>query len=398
MKYSVACCFLTHNHPSVMREILDISIKEYYNHQIDVLIYDDSDDDSTKEIVKRFQKDFNNLFYIDAHIALNGDHKHLLVLQGYGLPKDYDYLWVCKDRVCFSSSYLDRLCSSIDEGHDVILGGNEYQRWNTGNNINSTVYSDPALFYRNYALYTTNWEAVIRKRTTMLKEIDWDLYKTNYNIDENNNFIQPLTLFVRLSELEDTTIKICRYEVSERFISSNSSSAWEKNAFTIWIDKWVAANFSLPSIYDSYKTEAIKSETNCSELFGSVEHLIEWNSKGIFTEEIFEKYKKLWPFISEIPIFCAEMISRGIYKDALLYTIDDFEQAISLGNFERACWIITSNSWFNEVYDKTTYIALKACFNYYRKNRIQTGVSTIFEGINSIQSIVNRYDSLLNSQ
>ncbi len=395
MKYSIACCFLTHNHTDVLKDILDKSLKDYNTHQIDVCIYDDSDDDSTKQLINEYEKEFDNIYYIDAHEALNGDHKYLLILQGYRLPKDYDYIWMCKDRVCFASSYLDRLCEAINEGHDVIIGGNERQRWDVGINVNKDIYVDPALFYKNYAVFSTNWEALIRKRATMLKDIDWEYYKNTYHIDENSNsFNQTISLFVRLSELERVSIRICRYEFDERYISSKASSNWKNILFSLWIDQWVAANFSLPEIYDKYKAEAIKSETNLKELFGSTEQMIEWHSQGIYTNAIFQKYKSIWPFVTEIPLNCLELISNGQYKEAMLLTLNDFEQAFPAHDFQKGWWLISANQWFKQVYDETTYTALVSFFNYYRNNMIQTGTSSIFDGINSIQDVVEKYKTL----
>ena len=53
MKYSVALCYLTHNHPDVIREVFDNSLNAYSSHGIDVFVYDDSDDEQTRNIVWR---------------------------------------------------------------------------------------------------------------------------------------------------------------------------------------------------------------------------------------------------------------------------------------------------------------------------------------------------------
>lgn len=107
MKYSIACCFLTHNHPDIVKDILDKCLKIYANFGVDIFFYDDSDDDATKQIAeKKISEGASNLFYIDVHSAINGDHKYYLILQGYGLPKDYDYIWLVRIEFALISPIL----------------------------------------------------------------------------------------------------------------------------------------------------------------------------------------------------------------------------------------------------------------------------------------------------
>ena len=123
LKHSVACCFLTHNHTDALSEILDRCLKVYSEYEIDICIYDDSDDDSTKNLIyDLINKGATNLFYIDAHEAQTGDDKYLLAIQGYGLPKAYDYIWPSKDRVCFDEAFIKRVRNAIEEGHDAVVG------------------------------------------------------------------------------------------------------------------------------------------------------------------------------------------------------------------------------------------------------------------------------------
>ena len=391
MKNSIACCYLTHNHVEAMSEVLDRCLTTYAAHGIDICIYDDSDDDSTKNMVSSIiSNGASNIYYVDAHWALSGTHKHLRVLQGYGLPKDYDYIWPCKDRVCFGEPFLEDLCKAIDEGHDVIIGANEYARWDVGEKVLQNVYTNPVEFYRLYTVMSTNWESLIIKRSTMSDPIDWDAYRQIYNISENNSFCQTLSLFVRLSEMDVCSIRVCRY-TDERFISDKATTSWRHQIFEVWIDRWVAANFSLPSIYDKYKSEAIKSETNISELFGSVEGMITLHNNEIYSVSVFEKYKNIWPFVTEIPLNHLEMIAHGDYQTVVIETIKSFEQSFVDNDFKKAWWLISANSFFRNYYDDRTFRILVGCFNQYRRDMMKNGSSAIFAGIRSLQDLMDRY-------
>lgn len=392
MKYSVACCYMTHNHPDVVEEILSRSIKDYANHGIDICICDDSDNDKTMLLTQEFQnKGFDNLYYVDSHIAEDAIYKYLLIMDSTILPKDYDYIWLCKDRVCFTDSYLDILCTEIDEGHDVILGTNEAQRSDVGVCVMQKTFTNPVEFYRLYGAHSTNWETLILNNNTFLKTINWDAYYSKFNAKEKRNFIQPLLLFTRLSEMDHCSIYISRYGLNDRFISNKTGSSWGNVMFELWIDYWVAANFSLPSIYDKYKAEVIKSETNLSELFGSVERMIVFHKNNLYNREIFEKYRTMWSFVSDIPVDVLELIADGDYNKALIRTIEDFENSFATHDFKRAWWLIAGNTWFKEYYDTTTYGLLVMCFNKYRENMQHIGASAVFDGVSSIDELKKKY-------
>lgn len=164
--------------------------------------------------------------------------------------------------------------------------------------------------------------------------------------------------------------------------------------FELWIDRWVAVNYSLPSAYDKYKAEAIKSETNLSELFGSVERMVILYNQGLFTKNIFLKYKDIWPFVTEIPVNTLQMIVDGNYENALEETIRSFENSFINHDFQKAWWLMASNSWFSQIYDDLTYRILIGCFNKYREDMMHTGHSNIFIGINSINNLVERFSSV----
>ena len=225
----------------------------------------------------------------------------------------------------------------------------------------------------------------------MLKPIDWDSYEKKYNVGGNCNFNQTITLFARLSEMDNCSIRICRYTYEERFISQLDHSSWGNILFELWIDRWVSANFSLPNIYDKYKAEAIKSETNLTELFGSVERFIYFKEDGLFNREIFEKYKDIWPFVTEIPPQYLRMIADNDYAGAIKGTIDDFERCFANNDFPKAWWMIAANTWFKTVYDEKTYGLLVECFNQYRRDMMRFGRSSVFEGVNSIQTLMEKY-------
>ncbi len=391
-KGTIACCYLTHNHPDIVKDILDRSLKDYLDHGIDVCICDDSDNDETRILTEQYCKSGNEgLHYVDMHGVKTGDDKLLNIFLGERLPGDYDYLWTVKDRVCFAPSYLDRLCSAVEKGPDVILGCNEGVRWDVSRRMIQDEYRDPAHFYRDYGFVTTNWEAVIMKRSSILRPLNRTGYEERYGVGPDNPFNQLLILFGRMSGMNDPLAMIVRYEPGERYISEDTGMSWYKVIFDLWIDKWIAANFSLPSVYDPYKLETIKAETNHKEVFGSLEGMIAYSEAGIYNKDVFDKYKNIWPMVTDIPVEWLEDVAYGKYGDARDKAFASFEKAVSEGDHIWASQLFVTNSWFDSRYDELTYRVLRLCCLEYRADLVLEGRSDIFTGLNSVPEIVEKY-------
>lgn len=378
MKNSLVCCYLTHDHPDIMATVLKNSLNSYAEHDIDVCVYDDSEDHRTEEIVRGYiNNGAQNLYYVDARKARGGNGKLYFVMNGYGLPKDYDYIWPIKDRVYFEGTYLDRLCEKIDEDHDVVLGINEWQRWDVSHPINYDEYSDPGLFFRDYGFFITNWECTIRRRITMLEPVDWQKYCNLYDI-ENNPFNQLLSLFVRAAEMKGFSAAICRYDQNERSFAIGGDSSWRTIVFDLWIDMWIDNIYKLPAIYDGYKLKVIKDETNLKDIFGSVSYMLNYSEKGILDRQIYERYRNVWPLITDIPQRIIELAADKRYEEAIADTLKDFEDSLGNKDYLKARYIFAGNPWLKDMYDKKTYDRLFACFNKYTYDMLSTGRSDIF--------------------
>lgn len=190
------------------------------------------------------------MFYVDTHFVDNADVKMLYIMKGYGLVGEYDYVWQAKDRVCFSESYLARLIATLETGPDVAIGMYPHKRWNADRAYNQLVYYDPAEFYRDYGFYTTNWEMLCFNVNTLIKGTEWGKYEEAYRDNDRSPFFRYTWLFERLAGLSDSRMVFCPYEGEDLYVSANATSGWWDEIYSIWIDKWVAANYDLPSVYD----------------------------------------------------------------------------------------------------------------------------------------------------
>ena len=82
------------------------------------------------------------------------------------------------------------------------------------------------------------------------------------------------------------------------------------------------------------------------------------------------------------------MIANRDYTGVINATINDFERYFSIHNYSKAWWIYTSNLFFRTVYGEERYRLLFAYFLKYRSDMMQCGVSSVFDGVNSVQDIM----------
>ncbi len=390
----IAYCYMTHENTDIVKDILNKSVSVYASHGMDIYVYDDSADDTVRQLVNDYiQQGFKNIIYVDMHIACNGDEKMLYVMEGYGLKGDYDYIWPVKDRVCFSEAYVSRLLKVLESEPDVVIGMDPQRRWSADRAYNRFMYDNPTDFYRDLGFYATNWEMLCFKVDRLISGTDWKPYEQLYQTTKSAPFLRYTWLFERLENIINPILVFCPYEDGDLYVCPNTSSSWWTDLFLLWIDKWVAANYALPSIYDPYKMEVIKSLTNLTDKFGSVEQMMNYHAQELYTIDVFKKYESMWPFITEIPVEWLRLIAEDDYDTVIRLAIADFEQSLRNRNYNRAHWLLFSNQWFSQVYSEEKYYALLAGLYVFYDQMIKTGHSDAFDGLETIDDIVEKYQN-----
>ena len=391
----IALCYLTHNHPDVISQILPLIADEYNTLGIDILVYDDSDDTATLDFVTSFSKEHTNVYYVDSHIVESGDDKMLHLLKGFGLNKSYKYIWPSKDRCFFSGKTLNDAVNACKQNiYDIVMIAPEHDRWELLTPKVKDVYTSPAEFFSHYGQLSTNWEAMIYKYSTMLAPIDWKELESRSVISKNCNFNQTVTVFTRLSEIPTPTVRVIHSLKGERIYSHLAGSMWSDSLFEIWIDKWVSSISSLPEIYDPYKLSIIRSETGMPSLFGTTDAIIQHHDNGLLTESTFQKYESIWELATDYPVNYVKIILTGDYNRLFHQIIQDFSILLSNQQYDEAYKLFYANRWLRSTNDEQTYNDICRCFDIYKSERNSRGSSILFEGTHSIDEILNKYYSL----
>ena len=396
MRNKVACCYLTHEHPEVTEEVLGHIYSEYGKRGIDIYIYDSSEGCDTEKVVSHYsEKGEYGLYYIPVKFLgdINGGNgKYLQVLKGKGLKDHYDYIWPTKDRCWFEGQTLDRICDAIDEDRDVVFAVDERERFELITSPIREYYVDPVEFFRDYGALTTNWECLIRRTDTMLDPIDWDRYEKTFTVGADNNFNQTLTTFVRLSEMNDVSIKVIRSELDDRKYSNKAKPLWINNLFNVWIDKWIPAVYSLPSIYDGYKMSVIGTQLGHISLFGSNDSLIVMRDSGMLTPERVDMLLSMWGMISRIPKSDFERIISRDEKSLFDELYDEFLASFVARDYDRGYYLFIQNGWLADRLGLDKYRIISLSYYIYLMDKRRGGYSLLFEDVDSLEKLIENFE------
>lgn len=393
MRHNIACCYLTHNHPEVVKEILNIIIDYYNENGIDIYIYDSSTNDDTKLYIENMiNNGKNNLYYVSVNADLGGDGKLLRILKGYGLKKKYDYIWPSKDRSYVTMETAKKIQQESVYGYDSIFldwwipiasDKREYKK----------IY-DNIEFFKEFGWLVTSWETMIISTKMLLEDIDWNLFEKNYELGNENNFNQILTVFGGLELKKEPKIRVLGYRDISVKNSDLCGSAWTNMTFELWGEKWPRAIKMLPTCYDLYKEKVIKEQGMQIGVFGSIDNLIQLHRNNILTNDVWTGIRDKWEELSDIPKRYVELILEKKYETAILITFDDFNRMLQYDNYEAAYYIITGTQYIINLIGNTYYWMLVSCFEVYLSEiRKQKHERIMFE-VKNYKDLLYKYQEL----
>ena len=357
-------------------------------------MYDSSTSNDTKEYIdKLIAEGAKNLFYVPVDAGIGGDGKMLQVLKGYGLQKEYDYIWPNKDRSYVIGDSAQKIqqesrrhydCMMIDIWVPVASDHREYKQ----------VYEKEE-FFKEFGWLTASWEMMLISTDLLLHTIQWDDFEKKYHLGKNQNFNQPLTVFGGLALKAHPQIRVLGYEEVILRNDMSVSSGWISATFPLWGDNWPNAINSLPECYDPYKASVIKDQGRHINVFGSVDNLIYLARRQLLTPEVWEKYKDRWNTLSDIPPIYVELVLAQNYGTIIQMAFDDFNTSLQNQEYDKAYYILWGAYCIINIIGDTYYWMLRTCMNVYLKEasarKRDAGIMT---GVKNYQDLIYKYQKL----
>lgn len=308
----IAVCIPTYGHPQVVEDVLGKCIQDYHALGIDIYYYDSSKDEETYNVIKRYQEmGFENLFYHKISSELGVEKKVELIYEGYGLEKEYDYIWPVKDRSYCPKATLSQIMDAAEEGYDAIFLG--VTNMGNGVQVETTTYVDAAAFYRDWGWLSTSLDVIIYNRRSLLDHFNKEEFEKQVIYDYNIYWCPIVLFYNKILEIENLRIRLLRNHEITTCASSLGNSSWTKDTFKIWQEYWIKANMGLPACYDSHKEAVIKEATSLPWILGSTQPLIKLHKEGILTLEVYEQIKEDWTKVSNVPLETVYQIAAGVY-------------------------------------------------------------------------------------
>lgn len=386
----LAVMVMTHNHPETVEYILNNNLEFYKKYGIDVYICDDGDDNQTKIITERFiAEGFDNLFWKDAHGVIHGDEKYFNAIKRKYTDKEYKYIFPIKDRALFSERIIKLISEAIENENDIIMVVNDFDRWELTLPPIKDVYTDALTFFSHYGQLTTNWRSLIFNSKTILN--DKNIEEMDKRFEEIHPFTQTFMTYTGLDKIDNPRIRVIHATQNgdiEEVCKFGSGSGWGPTVFSLWIDTWTKAIFSLPQRYNDCKASVLKAETNLPVLFGSIDGMLAHKGRGTLTKEVLDKYRSMWEMISDVPIEWVDLLLDEDYERLFVQVHSTIDYCLQNHDYETAFYVVDQNQWLGKV--KEEYVKLSKIFFRFKLDYYQNGTSNRLDGISSIKEILEK--------
>lgn len=220
---------------------------------IDVIIFDSSDDERTKNVTMNFQIDgFDNVKYERYDGIYDGfslDHK---VMNAYSrFSEQYEYIWACRDGLIVDADIVAReVFPELEKHSDFIVVNPE---WRCEKKLGKKSYRDCGELFQEQCMQMTVLGATIIRSDTIAKILD------AIPLQEGKNYglWQPIAFFEYIADHEFYAVSM---ETNVWYYNSSGApkSHWKNATMRQWCCEWYRIILGLPSCYDSYKKEVLK--------------------------------------------------------------------------------------------------------------------------------------------
>lgn len=306
---NLVICIPTFNRPELIKDTLKYELTFLKELNVDIYIYDSSENKLTQRIIKNLQaKGYNNLYYIGLSKDETLEKKVKKIYNYYGMQKKYKYLWLTNDVFGISKTLLVDIKKIIKKEYDLVLVNNR-----DAENIGYHEYKDQNRFFDDCAWRSTLFGAVIIN-SSLLKKVEWKSLLKKYGGKE---FYYVALYFESIMKIDSfKAVHIGTKKV--RYSNLKKESWWEDKVYKIWCDYWQETIYSLPDYYKN-KDLTIKKLGVLSGLFSRYK-MIHRRLEGLYDYKKFKIYSKKinkMSNLSEIELLLISIFPKGLLKIAI---------------------------------------------------------------------------------
>ena len=305
---SLALCIPTYERSSFVEDFLVNCSAYYVQAGIDIYYYDSSISDETKNVVCGWP-DQNHIHYVRMPSDLHPNVKVYKIFQGYGLKKEYDFIWLSNDGLQSSQAAIAQIVENLKLSYDVIVPNSaDYE------NIGTKVFTDRDEFMKDCAWRMTLFGAAILNWHTVLNHANWVFYENKFLTMPLVYFAHVGFYFCRIAELDG----FCALHLSlpgnyMRLSTLKLSSCWHSDFFYVLCESWVQTIEELPNSYIHKKEGCAKFGD--LDLLNTNDSFYRFKESGLYSLKVFLKYRHIWDKVTSQPrrrLLCAALLPKGV--------------------------------------------------------------------------------------
>lgn len=271
-------------------------IKKINELNINVCIFDNSDDDLTYKLVKNYQEKYSNIFYYGTDKILSYGEN---CARAFLVPES-EYVFVIGDSIIINEENLENIFYFLKNNNFEYVILNLKDRVN---DMKEKIYEDNTELFSDLA-----WHCTLIGSTIYSKKIIEICEKRNiFTKYLKDPFIQVGILFEGINLLEKSE----GIFLDKEFIAINNykkKSSWANETFYVFGIKWINFIEGLPEIYEVKKKKVILDHGIKSGLF-RVKSFLGLRANGYFTKKDYYTYKEIFPKITDINLKVIFLIS-----------------------------------------------------------------------------------------
>lgn len=273
---------------------------------IDICIFDSSENEETREVCSQYQKDGCAIKYFRMDSKTSSNEKMFLIYQQ--MQKEYQFIWISHDHTLFVEEAFAYIWNCLNESTPFFFIRTQCPQFF------SYVTEDKCQFLHDSAWLLGRMGASIVNSDSFLKDVDWVKYTKKYLNNKCHNFAHIGFYFTRACEIDSflpMTIEIPR----EYFYDTkrNNKLSWERESIRICTQCWGKVISSLPSQYIN-KRQVLQT---IDPYFLTKYKLIEFKKEGIYSLSVFIRYCYWIYLVFPKSFWDALLISIMPYKKSL---------------------------------------------------------------------------------
>lgn len=292
----LSICIPTYNRAELLKLSLEKNLPIISKFNLPIIIGDNSDNDQTKQVVEKIQKEYHFVEYYKHECNLGADKNIEFVLKN----SISEYSWIIGDGQIVNESYLVHLMDVLHtKKYDLIVNNVTVNR--VKNILESKVYTDANLLLIELGWHMTFLYALIFSRKL--------IKSTQYERFYNTNFLQHGIIFEYLVQCNSFAV-LWEPAISCSAIAMDKNNHWFPSlVWEIFGKNWFCHVMALPFAlkYES-KLLCIKAHDDNCHLFG-IKTLVRMRIAGFYSYKIYKQYYCYVEYITSTPDIMLKIIS-----------------------------------------------------------------------------------------